>query len=684
MMMPNLFLEGLLLPGWKRSISLLHGRHMAMNRMNSLLFPLCSLLAAALLSGCTTLLAYSPVVKERPMTPAEYIAVKRGDILTRDELSGATLQTINIAGIEAEACRKRVDACIHELASAAGITDAQRQSALAELWLAAALAICRPERICAREKEAFADWMEVIRHSYSYLFFTGRSMSTRAFEDRQTQVRDYYNLAVQETSRLLFHGTHDGRDIPAEGIVQFAGWNVRVDISKLRLPGNAVSPRELVPVSSLSFSGLRSIYRRDGFGAELVAVTDDTPVMGAAVLPAPGAEGRLRRSRWSTGLWSEVPSMVINVLAHFDGGDPALAAARREVNFSVHDAYGATSVQLEGQQIPLAANFTAGYGLWLARSGFNRESVESLLGRGKGIERPHLYLMQPYDPDRRIIVMIHGLASSPEAWANVANELMGDEDIRRNFQIWQVYYPTNVPIPFNHYAIRNTLQSVMDHFDPTGNAVASRNTVLIGHSMGGVISRLLVSSSGDRFLRLAHDGGDADASALSHFQANLQPVYSFEPMPNVERAVFLAAPHRGTEVAGGWMARMFSRWIRLPKDLLSSLAQEQDASGDGRGVKKPLFTSVSNLDSDDPFIRIAADVPISPGIRYHSIIARSKPAETIEQSSDGLVPYWSAHLPAATSEKLIRSGHSVQETAPAIIELRRILHEDITQLGGVR
>jgi hypothetical protein len=43
------------------------------------------------------------------------------------------------------------------------------------------------------------------------------------------------------------------------------------------------------------------------------------------------------------------------------------------------------------------------------------------------------------------------------------------------------------------------------------------------------------------------------------------------------------------------------------------------------------------------------------------------------------VPYWSSHLPRAESEKVIVSGHSVQEATPAIVELRRILHEDMQE-----
>ena len=59
--------------------------------------------------------------------------------------------------------------------------------------------------------------------------------------------------------------------------------------------------------------------------------------------------------------------------------------------------------------------------------------------------------------------MIHGLASSPEAWVNVANELLRDDEIRRDFQVWQFYYPTNMPIAMSHDAMRHTLAEVFKH-----------------------------------------------------------------------------------------------------------------------------------------------------------------------------------------------------------------------------
>ncbi|MGF6612496.1 hypothetical protein OKW45_007484 [Paraburkholderia sp. WSM4175] len=92
---------------------------------------------------------------------------------------------------------------------------------------------------------------------------------------------------------------------------------------------------------------------------------------------------------------------------------------------------------------------SAGYGIWLARSGFAGQSLRTLFGRAHGIDTPRIYMMQPFDPNRRIILMLLGLASSPEAWVNVANDIQGDEVLRQHFQVWQVYYPTNVPILVN-------------------------------------------------------------------------------------------------------------------------------------------------------------------------------------------------------------------------------------------
>lgn len=631
------------------------------------------------LGGCA-------MVEVKPLAPGEYIATRRGDLLSTGELSSATTETIRVAGLEEVACATPSTACIDALVATPGISNERRLAALSELWLQQAM----HAPISATGSRAIGPWLETARHAYAYLFFSERSPGQRAFEDRQIQVRDYYNHATRQASTLLFEEMSSRRadtGASAGTDLRYQGWNIQVTLGSVRMPEGVAAPKALLPAASLSFEGLRSSYRRDGFGAELVAI------MGKdAVAAAPSVDldaGAASQTHTRPPGWSEMPSPSVTALIRFRGDDLSQVLSTRDVLVSAHDPYQDADIELHGQRVPLAANFTAGYGLWLAESGFATQSLRTFLGREKGIDRPHLYMMQPYDPDRRIILMIHGLASSPEAWVNVANEVMGDETLRRNFQVWQVYYPTNAPIALNHIAIRRILADAQKHLDPDGTATASRDVVVIGHSMGGVIARLLVSSSGNALWKQLIEPRELDDGRLQRVERRLGPVLRFERVPAIERAIFIATPHRGTVVAGNRLGRWVSRLVRLPltvlggfADVVGDLVEPGPADADSGPPRVP--NSIDSLSHDDPFMQAAATLPISPRVRHHSIIARRKPEIPLAESDDGLVPYRSAHLDSALSEKVIVSGHSVQETAPAILEIRRILHQDLRDVGATQ
>ena len=284
--------------------------------------------------------------------------------------------------------------------------------------------------------------------------------------------------------------------------------------------------------------------------------------------------------------------------------------------------------------------------------------------------------MQPYDPNKRTIVMLHGLASSPEAWINVANELMGDEQLRRRYQIWQVYYPSNAPLAANNAAIRQALAATLAHFDPAGKAIAANDMVLIGHSMGGVLARLMVSDANTTLLDAITEEYNLKGKKAEKVRAGLAPYLNFTAMPQVNRAIFIAAPHRGTSFANHKVARWIANLITLPINMLDQLS---DAAGSlaqlDTGSSEPLRipNSIDNLSDKDPFVRLVADLPISPKVRYYSIMGNDTPDLPLAESSDGVVPYASAHLDGARSEKVIPSWHSVQESPQAILEIRRIL-----------
>lgn len=632
------------------------------------------LLLTLLSSGCAVLRPFAPAVGVKTVTPSQYITAKRGDILTTRRLSAATVETIRVAGLN-EGCRVEPShACLEALGEASGLSDERRLLALAELWLQQAMSLQSRSDPHDARLEA---WLEVARFSYAYLFFSERTAGERAFEDRQTQARDYYNLAVQEATVAIFGKQIRGKaNFDRLGVMHLSRWIVRVDLSGLRRSDRPEVPKELVPAASLSFAGVRSVYRRDGFGAELVTVLDDP----ATAMSSDEPEELDQRPRRPAPVWSQMPSPTVTVLIRFPGETLAEVLATSELVVAAYDPYQIARVDVHEQGVPLAANFTAGYGLWLARSGFSRQSIRSLFGSELGIDRPHLYLMQPYDPNKRILLMVHGLASSPEAWVNVANELMGDEELRQHFQIWQFYYPTNMPIALNHEAIRQTLDDAMQHFDPRGENPASRGMVLVGHSMGGIIARLMVSSSGSTLWDRLVAEKVRDETRLARIRLRVANILQFDPLPQVDRVVFVAAPHRGTDLAGSGLGHWIGRMVRMPLATLDRCADvmaDLTAGTDAGSKRRSMPTSIQNLDKSDAFVQAAADLPISPRVRYHSIVGQRRSEVPLASSDDGVVPYWSSHLDGAASEKVVHAGHSVQETPQAVIELKRILHEDI-------
>ena len=632
--------------------------------------PLLAVVLSLLLSsGCA-------MVTMKQVAPTEYLANKRGDVLTSGKLSAASQETLSVIGMDVAQCEKDVATCQKTLEDTDVLPEEQRLSAQSELWVKTALALTPKPK--DREKTPMSDaaldaWLEAARYAYAYLFFSGRTPSDRAFEDRQTQVRDYYNYAAEQTASVVFKRSREsaleGEDYNAA--VAGERWTLTSDFDELRMQS---IPTRMVSASAVSFAGLRSTYRRDGFGAELVVIMDPPKL----VAPADGEKAEIPQ-------YSEMSAINATALLRFKGDNLQQVLDTTQVLFDVYSPESTESVDLHGEKVPLAGNFTAAYGLWLAQSGFATQSLRTLFGMSEGIGAPHMYLMQPWDPNRRIIFMLHGLGSSPEAWVNVANEIMGDPELRRHFQVWQVYYPTNAPIALNRYEINQAFNNTLKHFDPTGSTPAAKDMVFIGHSMGGVLARLLVTSSGDVLWNDLLANYDLKGERLKRVEAKLGPLLHFTAEPNVERVIFIAAPHKGTDIAGNRLGRLIGRLVRLPITILGKFEDVfltlQESESANSTTKLQIPNSIDNLKASDPFVKAAGALPITPGLKYHSIIAQRKPEVPLQQSDDGLVPYWSAHLDGAVSEKVIISGHSVQETPQAVLEIRRILREDLKEVG---
>ena len=54
-------------------------------------------------------------------------------------------------------------------------------------------------------------------------------------------------------------------------------------------------------------------------------------------------------------------------------------------------------------------------------------------------------MVQPYEPGKIPVLMVHGLWSTPMTWMEMFNDLRSQPEIRDHYQFWFYLYPTGQP-----------------------------------------------------------------------------------------------------------------------------------------------------------------------------------------------------------------------------------------------
>jgi hypothetical protein len=200
--------------------------------------------------------------------------------------------------------------------------------------------------------------------------------------------------------------------------------------------------------------------------------------------------------------------------------------------------------------------------------------------------------------------------------------------------------------------------------------------VMIGHSQGGLLTKLMTINSGNRFWENVTEQPFESVEMAPETRELLREAMFFEPVPTLRRVVFIATPHRGSYQATGWILNLVRRLINLPGTLVSQFqGLLQGPTFSHLGISQ-LPTSVDNMSPGHPFLRALNDLPIDPGITAHSIIAVLGDPPLIGKT-DGVVAYESAHIEGVASELVVRSGHSTQGHPDTVEEVRRILRAHV-------
>ncbi|TCM66447.1 pimeloyl-ACP methyl ester carboxylesterase [Acinetobacter calcoaceticus] len=627
------------------------------------------------------------------------IANERDSILTRNKMSEASLNVLSMTGSEAKSCTEDPDDCVSKLQKIPQILDEQLLSTASEIYLSKAIALgsssaCKTsvlskhrseERLLEQQQnynQCLDQHMQMLdkslRYSYAYLFDTKRQPQDRIFDNRQVQIRDFYNQAL---AKLVSSYSLRYKDEKISTEIKVGDSIYKLNAKNYpQLEGQDI--QNFLSSYNLNFSGLRSTNRRDGFGAEFVAIlpSSEKEEEGKYIIDP-------LHYPYKNGVNPNIHSaqyLPVTIAAEPQTAQSIEQIIKSpEIRLDIYDPFNTESLKIAAQDYPLAANFSAPYGLWLAENNLGAAAYLSLIDRDQHLTMPHLYMLEPYNPNKKVIVLVHGLASSPEAWIRLTNDIMGDQVLREHYQVWQVFYSTNMPILESRFQVNAIIKQAFATLDP--KAPAAKDAVLIGHSMGGIIARLLVSDADltKQALKVLNP------RQISKFKNNeiFTQRLSIQPIQNFDRAIFLAAPHRGTAFADRWFTKLARRIIKLPVAFVGALADTvEDKDLDlkhfidqmGQGI---IQNGPSDLSHNSKFTDLTEDVVPKKGMKFHSIMGNHTDSTDLDVISDGVVPYRSAHLDGAVSEKIIKGGHSIQETPEAVLELRRILRLHLTELG---
>ncbi len=337
------------------------------------------------------------------------------------------------------------------------------------------------------------------------------------------------------------------------------------------------------------------------------------------------------------------------------------------------DPLSAESVSFGGNYFPLAADFTAPLALAIASSNPRQKEITDLFNPKEFEKNVRLARLQPYDPDKIPILCIHGLGDSQATWLPLIQALRGDATIRKNYQIWFFSYPTGYPYLFSAAALRDRMDDINRRFP------GHKKMVVIGHSMGGMIARTLMTDSRMSLWNAIYEKPPSEMPFTKKTRKLMTDTLIFKPRRDISRVIFMSPSHRGAELATSFLGRLGSIVIGSPDDIVdddSDLLAFTKPNKAGEPAKA-LPNSIDMLNPEGTIVTTMATLPLTPGIPFHTIIGdRGKGGNKSREprvSSDGIVPYWSSHMDGSESELIVPSDHWSNHHPQGIAEVDRIL-----------
>ncbi len=518
------------------------------------------------------------------------------------------------------------------------------------------------------EKRALDLYGASVMYAYQYLFEPRLALERNPYDPQYRGASELYSTSLESALRIV---QKQGALKPGEThTIQTASRQLNVQVVLRGSQWRAGDFDRFEFVSDYEIEGLKNHYLTYGLGVPLIALRKAGP-----------------QDDPTEQFYPPQLSVPMTAFLRIDrAGDqgPGIKQAVLEL----HDPLVSSEIEVAGRVVPLQSDLSTPLAYFLAQPEFNDStlSTSGLLNPGEARELQGLYMLEPYQPGKIPVIMVHGLWSSPVTWMEMFNDLRSDPQLRRHYQFWFYMYPTGQPFWFSATQMRRDLAAARQVLDPARRQPALDQSVLVGHSMGGLVSRMQTIESGDEFWSLVADKPFTEVKADDEMRRRLEQTFFFQPNPSVRRVITIGTPHRGSKFANDTTRWLGQKLISLPQQMLASrqklLLDNPDYFRDTALLQ--INTSIDSLAPDSPILPVMLEVPAAPWVKYHTIIGKVDDAgflERISGTGDGVVEVESARLANAESEVIVDADHSHVHRHPrSILEVRRILLEHLHEL----
>lgn len=515
-----------------------------------------------------------------------------------------------------------------------------------DLWFALAeLSFLHSQKAHQREYAIMASL-----YAWSFLF---GGPPPEPFDPRLRVATDLYNRGLTEG----LEGEKDGSVLVRPSTIDLPIGRVTVTFDERSLEWNGRRLQHFIPVAELAVTGLDYRYRSPGIGAPLAASAIATGETNSALILA---------------LRLKTP---VTAVVRVDDVRRQIRAGDIHGVLELHTDPGEETIRVDGREVPLEKEPSAALAALIADIPINQIEFAAFLGTlTNQAAQGKLITLRPHTPGRIPVVFVHGTASSPARWAEMVNVLDNEPQIRERFEPWFFVYTSSAPVLYSSYLLRKALKDAVASLDPEGTDPALREMVVVGHSQGGLLTKMTSVHSGDAFWKNISSRPFESVRMPDEDRALLTEVGFVEPLPFVSRVVFVCTPHRGSFLAAfDFVRNLITRLVSLPLTVtrvtgsLLSMNPELARIRATNGVN-----AVDNMNPSNPFIKTLSGLPIDPRVKVNSIIAVLGDGP-VEEGDDGVVKYTSAHIEPVESEKVVNSSHSTQAVPATIEEMRRIL-----------